>query len=475
MPTPFRIGVTLGLAALVLAGGAFAINYTVEQHVRAGLDDPLNYAPNSTVTYGDVSVDILKNTIFVDGMSITNDAGETAIAALEMAVDGFLFFLPSPKLIDVTASDITAVDKETSMEFDASRFHVAGLVLEELSEKGMNGILNFDTWSISGITSSNTDLSISVDHAAMNTMVDGQLQEMIFSGLDVSFAELPAGTESATGSVSIAEARYGNLNLKPLITVIAEQANPLPEDQILDALIALELDAFSASDLEVIIDGFGRYSYGKVLLGLTDYVGGAPLSGSLEMLDSVTELEPGAAAALAGAQNLPVFLQYPDRSEGEMSLRYEISEDGILSAGFSLEDTFFDIRIENAIEVVGFRPLREALTAGTPVADLDLAPGLGLASLNLDMDSLTTWDPPRVVDGKPTIRMFLSFFLADGQFPPDLQTQYIDPIKTFLASGGSLNLTVAPDEPITQEVVSGLAVVPPHQALPMLGVSITGE
>lgn len=491
--------VIVGLFLTLVVFGLGVVGYVfvaqnVEERVRAFLDAPEAYAPNSELSYDAVTVFPITNTVLVSGFKFSTPNQSLTADQVMLEGDGLFFILPSPSMWDVRLMDVVVEGKTISENEDlsitVSQSRVNGVLTEEIEKNGLAGIWNAEDLEFTDLRFGKIDDApiISFDQVSFDSINDGAIGEIILRGyrakIDSASMDLYTGytTPPASvfkgGALTVEETKLEDVNIGSTFALYQRMAKgeEVSDEEMLAASQQFEVKEISVTNFDLEIpDDHGKIAYGSLRATFQNYASGFPFDGSIKFRDLVVAPNKASVDSFNESGSLPFPIDLSEATADSIELEYVLDDAGNFELSYESEDSFSDMKIAFSAEASGMTATLRAMSGSGPLPKDNESPAV--EKVRIFLNSLSEWEAPKTLDGRPTARAsFLSdLTILSGAFDPQITEEYVAPITGFLERGGALSITLDPDEPLTEQVLFGMLVtggLTDGSALPDLGLSV---
>jgi hypothetical protein len=501
-------GAIAAVAVIAVLSGGVAIGYPmykgyVEDQAAAWLRAGGGQTVPGSAEFDSLSADIFANTITVEGYRFAAEdgsevkVGDAAIThrnhtirinRVEAQLETTYFLTPIERIVRVTADGIrntwTTVlpsgrTQDNSAAFERFRMTDASLPNEGVaSENPITDVGSLDAVieqlrqqqfaeaEIIGIRIESADFPqpIELEAARMTGLSEGRVDTFGIHGFEF---------EENDGRIDLGALVFRDLDTLSILELIAESERTGTEPEPADIFDAMGLSAIEVENLDVQLPEGGQTSIGSLVFDSFTHYQGIPSGLRIAASDVVQTVPPEMVRRQMAAIPFPIALDIPEQIETRSEIAYsmDMAADRMRISVTSY-DSFTGVDMDLTVSLGGLSPMFDALAAGGQPQQLERTAALVNATLVLKGD---TWDPPQMVGGRPSPRLFALEYLAQFPMPVVIDEAVLTPVRAFLRGGGTFTLTMTPGQPLTLRRLQMLANIQPEQALRRAGLSVTHE
>lgn len=494
--------ISLAVLALLGVGAAVAVPlYTayVEEQAKTFLRAGGGQSIAGTAEFDRVSADVFANTITVEGYRFTADGDipiqsggpETAtlddlsirIERIEALLDTRFFLTPITGIATLQAdgfeSDWTTVPAnglpvETSYTVARIALRDAGLPPTDVAVDGgrladlppliRSLRLGEAEWTDLRMESTDLPRPIALDAMRQTGLADGRMESISVHGISL--------TQDGR-RIDLDRLAFRDLDLASIIALAAKTTRSEADPKRAEVFDAMGLSAIELNDLRVVDEGGSRTDIGSLVVDSFSHRDGIPTGLRIDATGVVQTVPADQVRQLLAAQRIPVALDIPDRVESRTEVIYAMDlEADRMSVAVSGHDSLTEVEMTLDLVLGGMRPIFDGMATGGAQRELQQTAALVDAKLVLEADR---WDAPRMIDGRPSPRLFALQFLSNLPIKPVIDAALLTPVRGFLRSGGTFTLTMTPERPMTLRHFQLLDAIPPENALRRAGLSALHE
>ncbi len=246
--------------------------------------------------------------------------------------------------------------------------------------------------------------------------------------------------------------------------------------KVMDVFNAFVFGGFDMEDVSFDSADGSITKFGNLSLRELEYFQGIPVGATLTVSDNYQFLPKDMIETELSKLMGPVVIDLPTESLSSGELRYDLDmESGVMALTSQSADSVHGMRSEFDLRLSGLKDFITAAAEESPELGRHAAQ-IALEKIAFEIDSGTKWPSPERADGALTVRKFLIQKLA--QLPsnaPEQQEMIFGPIRGFLERGGRVRLAIEPPQPIPVVQMQILPMLPPEQAIKVIGLTVLHE
>ncbi|WP_420726027.1 hypothetical protein [Hwanghaeella sp. LZ110] len=466
------------LSLIILVGGAAAAyplytNY-VEDQIANWVTVENARHPDATFSYQTLEARPLTSEIIIHGLSFDTKDETTTIQRAEVTVDSFLLLTRVNSVKQAQFLNISSISKTETITTSAGIITLSNLTgnLTDFAFSTPDDIdifnqVSADTLLMEAVTLKDTEEGIDIPIAQI------QLSD-IHNGMigETALRDLSIAVDGAT--VTIGEILLNGLNAGETMKLTQRmEQDGRWEPSARDVIKALHLQRIEVSDLIATPDGQPQMGLGGFTISDIVYSDGIPTALTATYDNLNTPITDDIRRDLLNGVGSQIHVDLPDNviSKGSFSYALDTQQDRLSLSNSSYDswletqiDVEFDIR--NVVSV--FNALKEDQT---PNENDTMRVEVG--GMSIRAENKTPWEAPKILDGKPTLRLFLLNTLKSFNLSPKLDTAIGQPLQKFLRQGGVLEISTNPTRRLTLLEFMFMHSATPEQIVDSVGFSAT--
>ncbi|MDF1748967.1 MAG: hypothetical protein P1V34_08860 [Alphaproteobacteria bacterium] len=465
---------------VVLAGGVVAAYPVYKQFIEQRIADTIairnQSSVNDTITYDTLTVDPIDSRIVIEGLTLKRRYQVIKVARADLITDSFLLLTEVHRVTNGQLEGVSIWTADEDVTVTAQTASIAGL---SWNPKGFpfplqssDYLTNFKDVSLESLsldtvmlTDKKEDLQFPIATATLNNLSNGVLSSLTFN--DMTFSE--NGVDVILGSTV-----FSHIDIAALVQLtenpkIAMQPKPLA----IEWLSTVSLEGFAMQDLTMSVEGEADTRVESLALSNLSYSDTIPVSMTLTYDGVDTPITEQTRQDYQQRFGSEIYLNLPDRVISRGSVQYELDlPNDRLTISALTYDSVSDIQTQYDFDVQNIQGVVNAIWAQREPNQQEIML-IALKSLSISAKNMSQWQKPERVDGKQTPRLFVSETLQTMLTAEPMKSLIAQPVDDFLSKGGTLVLSMKPQQPLTLIDLIGLSAAPMPQIFQDVGLTAT--